>query len=85
MSGGRGPLTFPACLRRRCATQDALTQCIFGGGMLPPNPGGVDKAYEEEVRRGRALSVCVCGVEWSGAVDLWAVMCVCVCVCVCVC
>jgi hypothetical protein len=22
---------------------------IFGGGMLPPNPQGVDKAYEQEV------------------------------------
>lgn len=29
--------------------QDALSQAIFGGGMLPPNPQGVDAAYEEEV------------------------------------
>ncbi|KAI3425875.1 hypothetical protein D9Q98_007848 [Chlorella vulgaris] len=28
--------------------QDALTNSIFGGGMLPPNPKGVDKAYEKE-------------------------------------
>ncbi|PSC74762.1 beta and beta-prime subunits of DNA dependent RNA-polymerase [Micractinium conductrix] len=28
--------------------QDALSQSIFGGGMLPPNPQGVDKAYEKE-------------------------------------
>ncbi len=25
-------------------------QCIFGGGMLPPNPKGVDKAFDKEVR-----------------------------------
>ena len=35
--------------------QDALTQCIFGGGMLPPNPGGVDKAYDKEVGRRAAV------------------------------
>lgn len=32
--------------------QDALTQSIFGGGMLPPNAKGVDKAYDKEVRFG---------------------------------
>ncbi|KAL4436828.1 hypothetical protein ABPG75_003967 [Micractinium tetrahymenae] len=28
--------------------QDALSQSIFGGGMLPPNPQGVEEAYEAE-------------------------------------
>ena len=28
--------------------QDALTTAIFGGGMLPPNPGGVEAAYREQ-------------------------------------
>lgn len=38
--------------------QDALTNSIFGGGMLPPNPKGVDKAYEKEVRgRGQLQQV----------------------------
>jgi hypothetical protein len=35
---------------KRCFAQDALTHCIFGGGMLPPDPSGVDKAYMKEVR-----------------------------------
>jgi hypothetical protein len=37
--------------------QDALTMSIFGGGMLPPNPEGVDKAYEQEVGAA-ALKLC---------------------------
>ena len=28
--------------------QDALTTAIFGGGMLPPNPGGVEAAYRKQ-------------------------------------
>lgn len=35
------------------AFQDALTQSLFGGGMLPPNPSGVDKGYDQLVSWGR--------------------------------
>lgn len=42
--------------------QDALSQGIFGGGMLPPNPRGVDEAYDEQVG-----GLCVwCGGGWVG-------------------
>lgn len=43
------PPLHPTPLLALCL-QDALTQSIFGGGMLPPNPGGVDKAFDKEVR-----------------------------------
>lgn len=50
--------------------QDALSQSLFGGGMLPPNPQGVDQAYDEEV--GHSVCCTACRTARRTARGCWA-------------